>query len=45
MTDLVNKLIRTELKDLVPYESARRLFSMANAAEVEPTWLNANENP
>lgn len=45
MTDLVNKLLRTELKDLVPYESARRLFSMANAAEVETTWLNANENP
>lgn len=45
MTDLVNKLLRTELKDLVPYESARRLFSMANAAEVETAWLNANENP
>jgi len=45
MTDLVNKLIRTELKELVPYESARRLFSMASANEVETAWLNANENP
>lgn len=45
MTDLVNKLIRTELKELVPYESARRLFSMASSSEVGTTWLNANENP
>lgn len=42
---LVDALIRPELKTLKPYESARRLFSMANAGEIETTWLNANENP
>lgn len=45
MTTIADKLIRNNLKKLKPYESARRLFSMANASEVETTWLNANENP
>lgn len=42
---LVSDLIRPELKTLKPYESARRLFSMANAGEIDTVWLNANENP
>lgn len=45
MSKLANKLLRDNLKQLKPYESARRLFSMADASEVETTWLNANENP
>lgn len=45
MTQLTDKLIRKNLKNLKPYESARRLFSMADASEIETTWLNANENP
>jgi len=45
MSDLVNKLLRPELLELQPYESARRLFSMADSAEVKTDWLNANENP
>lgn len=45
MTDIVNKLLREDLKALKPYESARRLFAMADASEVETAWLNANENP
>lgn len=43
--NLVANIIRPELKTLKPYESARRLFSMADAGEIETTWLNANENP
>lgn len=42
---LIDNLIRPELKTLKPYESARRLFSMASTDEVETDWLNANENP
>ena len=45
MTSLADKLLRDNLKQLKPYESARRLFSMADASEIETTWLNANENP
>ncbi|MCM2679421.1 histidinol-phosphate transaminase [Echinimonas agarilytica] len=39
MSDLATRLIRPELADLVPYESARRL---GGDGEI---WLNANENP
>lgn len=43
------QLARTELIDMVPYQSARRLFSSADAAnsgtESEKIWLNANEAP
>jgi histidinol-phosphate aminotransferase len=42
---LVDRLIREELTSLTPYESARRLYSMADSDEVSVTWLNANENP
>lgn len=45
MSDIANKLIRDNLKQLKPYESARRLYSMASTSEIETTWLNANENP
>lgn len=42
---LVDKLIRPELKELKPYESARRLFSMSGSDDTNTVWLNANENP
>lgn len=38
------QLAREELIDMVPYQSARRLFSSANSTE-EKIWLNANEAP
>lgn len=41
---LVNTLIRKALIKLVPYESARRLFSMGDSSEQQAIWLNANEN-
>jgi histidinol-phosphate aminotransferase len=36
------QLVRTELINMVPYQSARRLFSSADATD-EKIWLNANE--
>ena len=43
------QLARTELIDMVPYQSARRLFSSADAQNTssveEKIWLNANEAP
>jgi len=55
MSDLINKLAREELINMVPYQSARRLFSHDNSAsgDAEQTnstlkrkvWLNANEAP
>lgn len=45
VAQFIDKLIRPELKDLKPYESARRLYSMASTDEVDTVWLNANENP
>lgn len=43
------KIAREELIDMVPYQSARRLFSNADAnnagKENEKIWLNANEAP
>lgn len=38
------QLARTELIDMVPYQSARRLFSSADSVD-EKIWLNANEAP
>lgn len=50
---LIEKLAREELVDMVPYQSARRLFSHGNAngasGDTKQTtpkvWLNANEAP
>ncbi len=46
MTDLINKLARKELIDMVPYQSARRLFASGNSEQAsKKIWLNANEAP
>ncbi|MGL1958156.1 MAG: histidinol-phosphate transaminase [Colwellia sp.] len=45
MSDLINKLAREELIDMVPYQSARRLFSSSEASGEKKVWLNANEAP
>jgi len=55
MSDLIEKLAREELIDMVPYQSARRLFSIGNDASGDAkqanntlkrkVWLNANEAP
>ncbi len=50
MSDLINKLAREELVDMVPYQSARRLFASGDSSNNEPqanrkVWLNANEAP
>ena len=43
---LINNLARAELIDMVPYQSARRLFSSKDTENgVQRTWLNANEAP
>ncbi len=48
-TELINKLARTELISMVPYQSARRIFSSAEAqagnndSNQKKIWLNANE--
>lgn len=50
---LIEKLAREELVDMVPYQSARRLFSHGNAngasgdagQTTSKVWLNANEAP
>jgi histidinol-phosphate aminotransferase len=44
---LVDKLVCENLKALVPYESARRLFAASdNSQDAQvPVWLNANESP
>ena len=43
---LINKLAREELVDMVPYQSARRLFASGDADLANSkTWLNANEAP
>lgn len=43
---LVNKLARKELIDMVPYQSARRLFASGDAEVANSKlWLNANEAP
>lgn len=46
MSDIINKLARAELVDMVPYQSARRLFASGNNAQAkQKVWLNANEAP
>jgi len=46
MTNLINKLARPELIDMVPYQSARRLFASGDAEQANSkVWLNANEAP
>lgn len=47
LPQLIDKLICENLKTLVPYESARRLFAAADNSQDEqvPVWLNANESP
>jgi len=43
---LIEKLAREELVDMVPYQSARRLFASGNAEQTKSkVWLNANEAP
>lgn len=45
-TSLISKLAREELVDMVPYQSARRLFASGNNEQANSkTWLNANEAP
>jgi histidinol-phosphate aminotransferase len=45
MSTLANKLAREELVDMVPYQSARRLFAsgIESSAANKKIWLNANE--
>jgi len=46
MANLINKLARAELVDMVPYQSARRLFASGGAEQrSNKVWLNANEAP
>ncbi|MEY8201347.1 MAG: histidinol-phosphate transaminase [Colwellia sp.] len=46
MSTLINKLARKELIDMVPYQSARRLFASGNSEQAsQKIWLNANEAP
>lgn len=46
MSNLINKLARAELVDMVPYQSARRLFASGDAEQANSkVWLNANEAP
>ncbi|WP_158968022.1 histidinol-phosphate transaminase [Paraglaciecola sp. L3A3] len=44
---LIDKLVCENVKALVPYESARRLFAASenNQDAQQPVWLNANESP
>jgi len=45
LTDnLVDRLIAENLKQLKPYESARRLFAAGEGGQ-QQVWLNANESP
>ncbi len=45
MSTLIDKLVADNLKALKPYESARRLYSCADAGTTRQVWLNANESP
>jgi len=43
---LIERLAREELVDMVPYQSARRLFASGDNEQANnKTWLNANEAP
>ena len=45
-SSLIERLARDELVDMVPYQSARRLFASGDNKEANSkTWLNANEAP
>jgi histidinol-phosphate aminotransferase len=45
-TNLANQLARPELVNMVPYQSARRLFASGDNEQANSkTWLNANEAP
>lgn len=46
MSKFINKTVRKELIDMVPYQSARRLFSSSDSSSTQgKLWLNANEAP
>lgn len=46
MSDLIKKLARKELVEMVPYQSARRLFASGDTEQANSkVWLNANEAP
>lgn len=47
LTSLLRQLVAKHVQDLVPYASARRLFSSARQStdKSAPVWLNANEAP
>ena len=47
LTSLLRQLVAKHVQDLVPYASARRLFSSASQStdKSAPVWLNANEAP
>ena len=47
MSTIANKLAREELVDMVPYQSARRLYATGSdsASAQSKIWLNANEAP
>ena len=45
-SSLIAKLAREELVDMVPYQSARRLFASGDSEQAnQKVWLNANEAP
>ena len=41
---VINQLVRPELIDMVPYQSARRLQAMSDPSNCDSIWLNANES-
>lgn len=47
LTSLLGQLVAKHVQHLVPYASARRLFSSASQStdKTAPVWLNANEAP
>ncbi|MGQ8366823.1 histidinol-phosphate transaminase [Glaciecola sp. 1036] len=44
MADWIDNITNNYVRKLVPYQSARRLFS-SDSAQGQPLWLNANEAP
>ncbi|MDP7591136.1 MAG: histidinol-phosphate transaminase [Litorilituus sp.] len=45
-SSLITTLAREELIDMIPYQSARRLFATGNSEQAnQKIWLNANEAP
>ncbi|QOL24628.1 histidinol-phosphate transaminase [Thalassotalea sp. LPB0316] len=42
---LINSLARPELVEMMPYQSARRLFASSEQSAANNVWLNANEAP